>query len=135
MHQAHHQGDQYRNHQHQVDVGQLWTFVWGVFKNRVDVAISATALQLHVANPLALGTPQYEGGEDHPQGAADHGWQQRHKVFAGIQAQCGDGPCRGPPQGVMPLMMLNDSMEIVARIIGFMPMRLYSGNIAAQVIM
>ncbi len=41
----------------------------------------------------------------------------------------------GPPQGVMPLMMLSDSMEMVARIIGFMPIRLYSGSIAAQVIM
>ncbi|MNW03684.1 hypothetical protein D3C71_1996550 [compost metagenome] len=41
----------------------------------------------------------------------------------------------GPPHGLMPLMMLNDSIDTVARIIGFMPMRLYSGSMAAQVIM
>ncbi|MNP31324.1 hypothetical protein D3C76_1244420 [compost metagenome] len=41
----------------------------------------------------------------------------------------------GPPQGLIPLMTLKDSMAIIAKIIGFMPMRLYSGNIAAQVIM
>ncbi|MCY1458855.1 hypothetical protein D9M71_762730 [compost metagenome] len=41
----------------------------------------------------------------------------------------------GPPHGVMPLMMLKDNMAMVARIIGFMPIRLYNGSIAAQVIM
>ncbi|MNC50785.1 hypothetical protein D3C75_1000490 [compost metagenome] len=41
----------------------------------------------------------------------------------------------GPPQGLKPLMMLSDNMAMVARIIGFMPMRLYNGSIAAQVIM
>lgn len=41
----------------------------------------------------------------------------------------------GPPQGLSPLMMLSDSIDTVARIIGFMPMRLYSGSMAAQVIM
>ncbi|MNP36765.1 hypothetical protein D3C76_1301760 [compost metagenome] len=30
----------------------------------------------------------------------------------------------GPPQGLKPLMMLSDSIDTVARIIGFMPIRL-----------
>ncbi|MDT4842262.1 hypothetical protein FQZ97_761560 [compost metagenome] len=41
----------------------------------------------------------------------------------------------GPPQGLMPLMMLSDSMDTHARISGFIPMRLYSGSMAATVIM
>lgn len=34
----------------------------------------------------------------------------------------------------MPLMMLRESMDTVASTMGFMPIRLYSGNMAAQVI-
>ncbi|MNI98135.1 hypothetical protein D3C73_1569170 [compost metagenome] len=41
----------------------------------------------------------------------------------------------GPPHGLRPLMILSESIATVARIIGFMPMRLYNGNMAAQVIM
>ena len=41
----------------------------------------------------------------------------------------------GPPHGVIPLMMLSDNIAMMPRIIGFMPIRLYKGNIAAQVIM
>jgi hypothetical protein len=56
-------------------------------------------LQLHVADTLAFCATQYEGREDHPQGTADHGRQQRHEVLAGIQAQRGNSPCRGAAPG------------------------------------
>ncbi|MNP60183.1 hypothetical protein D3C76_1552460 [compost metagenome] len=57
MHDPHHQCDHHRDHQQQVDVGQFRSFVWRVFKYRLDVAISPAAFQLDIADPLALGTP------------------------------------------------------------------------------